>query len=220
MVHCSNNDLKSLRSGNILCFGNYDWRVLDIHNGKALLLSEKIIEKKKYHQQSMNITWAECDLRDYLNGANKYRSVGFYDNLISSTPQLAIRIAETEVTTRENSWYGTNGGAVTNDRIFLLSIDEMVQYFGGRGQLKNRLDNSWAIVDEYDSERVAYDTNDMAYWWWLRSPGHINEFAARVSGRGRINLRGFSVVSESAGYGASPEIAGGGGLHPAMWLIF
>ena len=54
MVHYLNNDLELLRSGDTLCFGKHDWRVLDIHNGNALLLSEKIIEKRKYHQQPMN----------------------------------------------------------------------------------------------------------------------------------------------------------------------
>ena len=90
----------------IIPFGGYDWRILDEQNGKALILSEKIIEKRAYHSSYSDITWENCTLRSYLNGE-------FYN---SFSPKDRLRIA---------------GGIATTDRIFLLSIDEVQRYLSG-----------------------------------------------------------------------------------------
>ena len=100
--------------GSIIPFGGYDWRVLDVQNNKALILSEKIIEERAYKRK--DITWETCKLRRYLNGA-------FYNKFSS---QDRARIAETRITTN-NPWY--KEGNATNDKIFLLSIQELALYY-------------------------------------------------------------------------------------------
>ena len=42
--------------GDIIQFGGHDWRVLDVRDGKALLLSDKIIEKRPYHDEYEDVT--------------------------------------------------------------------------------------------------------------------------------------------------------------------
>jgi len=61
---------ESWQIGNVQSFGGYNWRVLDIQNGQALLLSELILEKRPYHKEQVNITWENCTMRNYLN--NKF----------------------------------------------------------------------------------------------------------------------------------------------------
>jgi hypothetical protein len=54
--------------GSVIPFAGYDWRVLEVKGGKALLISEKVLEAREYNNELKNITWAECTLRAYLNG--------------------------------------------------------------------------------------------------------------------------------------------------------
>ena len=48
-------------------FGKYQWRVLDIKDNAALIITDKIIEQRSYHNKYVEITWAESSLREYLN---------------------------------------------------------------------------------------------------------------------------------------------------------
>ena len=186
----------TINVGDIIPFSKYSWRVLDIQDGKALILSERVIEKRLYHSSWAAVTWETCTLRQYLNGE-------FYNSF--STEEKA-RIAETRIPNNNNPWYGTNGGNVTNDRIFLLSIEEVVKYFGDSGQLRNRPSNSAYINDKYNSARIAQDGNGGASWWWLRSPGINSFYAASVDSDGSIYINRVNVVY------------GGGGIRPALWL--
>ena len=191
-------------------FGKYDWRVLDVQNGKALLLTEDIIEERCYHSSWERITWEGCELRGYLNGA--------FLQAFSSSEQS--RIASVTNTNPDNPWYGTLGGGDTTDKVFLLSIDEVVKYFGDSGDLRARKDNRLRdyINDQYNEARMAKygKTSDRLIpvgggaWWWLRSPGGFDDddkfaFAAVVDSDGWLLINGAFVGD-------------GGGVRPALWL--
>jgi hypothetical protein len=97
-------------------FGQYNWRILDIQDGKALLITQDIMEKKPFNDKQANTDWETCTLRKYLNG-------DFY-NRFSAADQA--RIAATKVDNPKN---GSYGGRSTKDNIFLLSVDEANKYF-------------------------------------------------------------------------------------------
>jgi serine/threonine protein kinase len=120
-----------------LPFGKYTWRVLDVRNGQVLLLSEEIIEKRRYHKKSKKITWKDCELRQYLNGS--------FLQSFTKTEQTAI--IEVVNVNSKNQWYGTKGGDNTTDKIFLLSIDEVLLYFGDSGQVIDRPAGAYYIQD-------------------------------------------------------------------------
>ena len=172
------------------------WKVLDVKQGKALIISENIIEERAYHDTKTDITWEDCDLRKYLN--SKY---------YQSLPEIfRNRISETNLINENNQWYGTNGGKNTTDKIFLLSISEVVRYFGDSGQLTKRpKSDSWCIDDQYNSKRVA-NFNVSACWIWLRSPGDNGYYASEVNFPGNISMYGHNVNHSS------------GGVRPALWL--
>ncbi len=172
-------------------FGGYDWRVLDIEKGKALLLSDKIIECRAYapglrlvsedsyehYFVGSTTTWFDCSLRRYLNAE-------FYQSL---NEHVKARIAETTVVNGDNFVYKIDGGKDTHDKIFLLSIDEAVRYFQGEGL------------------RIAKDDADEAASWWLRSPGCEGYNVATVVSGGYINWEGSFAKLER-------------GVRPALWL--
>jgi hypothetical protein len=205
MTHNEKNDFP-LGIGDVIKFGPYDWSVLDVQEGKALIITEKVVEDRAYHETETDITWSDCTLRQYLNGE-------FYDSFGASDK---ARIAATKNANRDNPWYGTRGGEDTTDKVFLLSLEEVVRYFGDSGQLQlvNR-DESSAEIDElnseiddyYNEERTACDNDMVDTMWWLRSPGSLSILAASVDDLGVIDVKGYGVFGN------------GGGVRPALWLM-
>jgi hypothetical protein len=177
-------------------FGAYDWRVLDVQGDRALLVSKDIIAKKEYNETYTAVTWETCTLRKWLNK----------DFLHTFNKKDQSRIVITKNPNEDNQWYGTNGGGRTKNRIFLLSISEVVKYLGDSGQLKNKnlKLKSW-IQDQFNSERISKFNNSRS-WWWLRSPGDGSGNAAVVYDDGHLIMNGGNVSFES------------GGVRPALWL--
>ena len=178
-------------------FGGYDWRLLEAQNDKVLLLSESILEEKPYHSSFTEITWEQCTMRQYLN-----------DELYNKFSQIdQNRIIRTNVINNKNPWYDTDGGNNTDDYLFLLSLEEIVQYFGDSGQLSNRPDaNASWINDNFNNNRIAYYATGTPSFWWLRSPGDYGDGASGVGSSGNISIDG-SNVNDSIG-----------GARPALWL--
>jgi hypothetical protein len=180
-----------------------DWLVLAMEEEKALLISEKVLEERPYHKDGGEITWEKCSLRKYLND-------DFYNRLGAAKGA----VAETKNSNPNNPWYETKGGSSTTDKVFLLSLDEVVRYFGDSGDLKNKrrkdgdgklVSDGWYVQDKFNSARIAKDKKGAACWWWLRSPGSSSYGAARVSLGGSVGVDGDVV---SADYG----------VRPALWL--
>ncbi|MDR0469488.1 MAG: DUF6273 domain-containing protein [Peptococcaceae bacterium] len=194
-----NTDLYSSATvGDIVQFGGYDWIVLDVQNGKALIISDKILAKRAYYPGDESITWEESSVRGYLNGS-------FYDGTF--TTEEKARISETSVINDNNPWFGTNGGIVTVDKLFLLSIEEVVQYFGDSGELEEaNTGRVFVLTDQYNSARIAYDETGTASLWWLRSPGDFTYKAALVTYDGILSVMGGFAEVDS------------GGVRPALWM--
>jgi hypothetical protein len=184
----------------VMHFGGYVWRVLDIQDDKALLLCEQVVEKQSYHEQYEPVTWADCTLRRYLNEH-------FYNNFNETDRR---RILETRLPNSNNPWFGTNGGRDTTDRIFILSIDEVVKYLGDSGQCRNKNPESkYYINDKFNGVRTTRSSDDLPSSWWLRSPGNNPNFAACVTVEGRIAVSGDFV---------NRDYFFVGGFRPAMWI--
>ena len=189
----------SVQVGDTIEFGWYDWRVLEIRDGRALILSEEILERRLYHSNHSDITWEHCSLREYLNG-------WYYDNRFTTDEKN--RIADVRNSNPANQWFSARGGENTIDRVFLLSLEEVVRYFGDSGQLANMsIGAHRRIDDEYNSNRIAVDKDTKEAWyWWLRSPGVLNHFAVNVDDLGYVGVGGLFVEADF------------GGVRPALWL--
>jgi hypothetical protein len=192
-----------LNIGDIIQFGRDDWRVLDIQSGKSLILSEYIIKILPYHSQPTAITWEKCELRKLLNR-------DFCDSTFSAYEKEQIAVT-TVLRNNDNPWYGTTGGNTTIDKVFLLSLDEVLKYFGDSRILNKRPDSDGYhekyIDDKYNSSRIARTkSSGTDPHWWLRSPGSYGRSVMLVYSDGRIDLHGAEVG------------VGGHGVRPALWL--
>jgi len=174
---------------------NYKWRVLVIQGDRALLLSEDIIDRQPYHKEWISVTWETSALRHYLNGE-------FYARFSS---QDQTRIIEVVNRNMNNQWSGTRGGNNTSDKVFLLSLEEVVKYFGDSGRLWHKSpEREYWIDDIYNGNREAkFKKRSLA--WWLRSPGEGFCEAVAVAHDGSILMDGF-IVDHSEG------------VRPALWL--
>jgi hypothetical protein len=161
-----------------IVFGGRNWLILAESGGKALIISENIVAERAYHPENDFMTWEECELRAWLNGE-------FYDSFSAGEQG---RIVTTTVVTPNNEEYDTPGGNDTEDKIFLLSVDEAYEYFA---------DND---------ARVATDGGTDGVWWWLRSPGSSKTNVACVNFIGGVSPNGSPVNMSSYG------------VRPAMWI--
>ena len=197
--------------GSSITFGGYQWRVLDIKENKALILTEDIIEQQGYNNFAGNVTWAECSLRKYLNS-------GFYDRFSATERDRIIPVWNKNP---DNPWYGSSGGEDTYDYIFLLSIEEAVcQYFGDSSMhLINRKPRQlywFQNKDENNSKRIA-QLHGHIWWWWLRSPGRDNRRAVYIHGDGNIGIQGNGTYHYNS-KNVHPAGDNTGGVRPALWL--
>ena len=183
-------------------FGGIDWLVLDENDDRKLMISKYILDVKSYHNVAWeSITWADSSIRSWLNSE-------FY-NQFSEAERM--RIVETNLVNNDNLWIGTAGGANTVDKIFLLSTEEIVRYFGDSGQLEIPHEfpdeQWWGFNDQYRNTRKAREQNGRFYEpWWLRSPGSVTLYAAFIDSDGSVFVAGSIMVDHVLG------------IRPAMWI--
>lgn len=200
--------MENFKMDSTLSFGGYNWRVLDIQDNVALLITEDIIEQRAYHDAYKDITWADCSLRKYLNGE-------FYDKFSEADKSRIMPVINKNL---DNQWYGSKGGVDTKDSIFLLSIEEVCKYFGdSRSKLYNRGKNQrywFERKDENNNKRIArFEGETWGSWWWLRSPGRVSVKAVYIHGDGNIGIQGNNILKGNISDGKCT-----GGVRPALWL--
>ena len=127
------NPYSNVQVGDHIEFGSYEqdgdetngaepisWEVLDIEDGKALIISDYVLDVMEYHKDDEDITWADCTLRTWLNN-------DFYEEAFTEKEQGSIDYSEIQNT--DNFAFGTEGGEDTEDYVFLLSLDEVKKYY-------------------------------------------------------------------------------------------
>ncbi len=192
--------------GDILTFGRYEqdsnlnngmepleWIVLDYDEteNKALLLSRFGLDAKPYHREDTTITWENCFLRSWLNGA-------FLETAFTEEERHAILKTDVDNSKRQgNSGWNTDGGSNTMDQFFLLSYQEVSEKYFMNGESRT------CKVTPYAISSGVYTSNGNG-WWWLRSPGRSQNYAARVVSDGSL---GNGVVNFDRGC-----------VRPACWL--
>lgn len=157
-----------VRDGDYIYFGNYyehtghpgfiKWKILKEEDGKLLIISTDVLDHQPYNSEKANVTWETCSLRAWLN--DDFINVAF-----SASEQKYI--ITTTISNPDNPDYGTEGGNDTEDKIFLLSIDEVNTFY----------------PEKNDRYRDSY--------WWLRSPGQVSRCAACIGKDGWATSGGY-----------------------------
>ncbi len=204
-----------MKINDVIQFGKYKWRILDIQDNKVLIITQDIIEIRLYDLHFAGEVWETCSLRKYLN--NEF--------LNQFTFEEQAQIKETLISNLDNPKHCTWGGNDTYDKIFLLSIEEAYKYFGGSDDIRKHdivTDVDYNLFsDSHNFDRQAKYRGDFAFWW-LRSPGsqcdsgafdfddNDTGYATFISDSGCIGIDGLDL------YGFMD--VGGVGVRPALWL--
>lgn len=179
------SSLTNTEVGDIITFGTNEecreWLVLDKTEDSLLIVSTTTFGKTSYHSELAATTWENSYLRKWLNGE-------FLQEAFSIKEREIIEF--TDVTNEPNPEYGTDGGNNTQDRIFLLSVEEAKKYYPEASDLKTK------------------SFEGQVSWWWLRTTGYSSDRAAVVTPEGTINTYGNTVDNT------------GGAIRPAMWIRY
>lgn len=152
------------------------WIVVGKEENRLLLLSKYCLDNQPYHSKNGSVTWEESLMRSWLNGE-------FCDAVFTAPEQMLLE--ETELVNRDNTRYGTPGGANTVDRVFLLSVDEVKTYLTHS--------QCYGQVTAYADARDCYNNASGYAYWWLRTPGVYGRDAMYVGPNGEYSLYGYVV---------------------------
>ena len=182
------------------------WRVLQNSGRDLFILSENILDCKRYHGEYADITWRDCDLRKWLNAE-------FYN--------AAFNAAEKGFVKTTCCTDNGEGSPDTEDKIFLLSIAEVKRLTDTLGKdifdkKRRAVGTEFAKVKKADGCHLyVYDgsVNDGyitengkkhgCSWWWLRTQPGGSSRATFVCLHGSV--RGYGRVSRGR-YGLRPAL--------------
>ncbi len=171
------------------------WIVLAVEDGRALLISEYVLDALTFHTDgdsyTVNTTWENCQMRQWLNGE-------FLETAFSAEESARIALSALTNPDRVDAYYTVEGGEDTEDRLFILSAEEYDRYLANS---KTRI----AHPTKYAASKVRLWSTGNGADWRLRSPGAGQNFTQYISGRGYIQDEGLRCNSET-------------GFRPALWV--
>lgn len=180
-----------------------EWTVLDVKDGKALVLCKNIIEFMKYHSYTSpsksGYTWGDSTLRQWLNK-------NFYNRAFSNEEKE--KIIPTAVYNDDNPIFGTEDGGDSFGRIFILSASELNRYLpDSADRMASRLPSAQSIdpntgMNDSAEEHPYLNTS----YYWVRTPGLYGYSQCYVHYTGNILYDGQSKSNWIVG------------VRPAMWV--
>lgn len=167
-----------------------EWYILDC-KGKLMLISKLALDCRQYHNEEVeDITWETSFIRYWLNHV-------FFSEAFNIEEKSFIH--NNYISADKNIWYRTDPGKDTRDAVFLLSINEVEKY------LPSDIDRQ-CMPTEYAVNQGAWKGFEGNCWWWLRTPGFADNFAAFIRSGGGIRDLGADVFYKK------------GAIRPAIYV--
>lgn len=161
------------------------WRVLrEEKEGSLLLLSEYALDCQPFHDTFEGTTWENASLRRWLN--EEFLNQAFQEK------DRAL-LLPSAVSADKNPGYSTDPGNDTEDRIFLLSTVETMQYFSSDEERR-------CYATDYASSRGAAFVGErspdgaLSCAWWTRTPGAVQNQTSLIFYDGRVEYYGHEVI--------------------------
>ncbi len=199
--------LASIKVGDSFSFGSYEqdndlsngkerieWLVLDIQDGKALLVSKYALDSLRFNNERKDvITWETCSLRKWLN-------TEFLQEAFSPTER---RMIQNSFVKAENKLsYGDAAINDTYDRIFLLSSSEAENYLDWWNMYSRYTDFAFSRGLTYSD--FYGESGFSTCIWWLRDNYYSLSTASCVDLSGNISAASVNEI--------------GIAVRPALWL--
>lgn len=161
------------------------WRVLSVKDEEAVLMAEQCLDCLAYKESGEELeifpaTWETSSLRAWLNET-------FYKNAFNEAEQSAIKT--TTVVNENNPLTGAEGGADTQDKLYLLSIAEAGrEEYGFESGFDTESETRCAKATDYANGKFNH-YEDNASYWWLRSQGSTQKHVATIGKQGEIEAK-------------------------------
>ena len=196
------------------------WRVLNVSEDKALLLSDLVLDDQD-NSSDVGLIWEYSDIRSWLNAYDAdenesekdYSNKNFIDCAFTQKEQKSI------LNDMENSSHTEE-----NDKIFLLSDKEINaadkgKVYGFVEDYFSKSDEDWSDIDD-EAKRSRSSTYAKAMglfsgtsgsalkncYWWLRLPNGSNWDDAGVVTKGGGFIRSYASTIEADIGGVRPAI--------------
>lgn len=189
------------------------WRVLEVRDGTALLLSHAAVECEPFQTDLRDVSWATCTLRSRLNGYGAEANASgtdfsgsgasFLDNAFTAEERDAI--LEYPVRNEANYYFGMDSGEDTADRVFLLAESGLfvhdsaeIHGFGRRDEIPDRA-KQFKPTDYAIRKGVWQDSGETGNVFWItRTTGYTHANVVYVDESGCMYNRGILVTCKDA----------------------
>ncbi|WP_438492697.1 DUF6273 domain-containing protein [Paenibacillus sp. IHBB 3054] len=204
----------SAKPGEIFTFGTYPqtvggedrtpikWRVLQNSGSELFILSEYILDCRRYHGEYADITWRDSDLRRWLNDE-------FYNAAFNDSEKRFIKTTHCA----DNG----EGSADTEDKVFLPSVSEVKELTYKLDEVslsakRRAIATEFARIKKNDgchlyvynkkvkNDYITEEGEELGCsWWWLRTQHGSSSRAFFIGPRssirsyGRVNLACYGV---------------------------
>ena len=167
------------------------WRVLSVDGDDVFLLSDRNLSREVYNSlcDEKGVKWETSTIRSWLNGYNAeanicgrdYTDDNFLDTAFDEFEQAAIK--DTLVVNTDNSSAFPDNGNDTTDKVYLLSVPEIMKESYG-------FVSTWNKSKPREAKNTAYiDASESKGDWWLRTLGEVSSFgdkACHIDCEGRL----------------------------------
>ena len=143
--------LADLKTGDEFSFGRIaekqlKWRVIETDEGKieAICLPDRYLTELPFNEEYVQTTWKTSSLRKFLNEEFTYAAF---------SEEERSRLISTNVTNDDNSRFGTSGGDPTEDKVFILSEQEVSRLIPD-GFIKKK--NMWLRTPGYSHYAASF----------------------------------------------------------------
>lgn len=175
------------------------WRVLNVDGDKALLVADKALDLKPYHNTYTDVTWETCSLRSWLN--NTFINSAFLANEQNAIPSVTVKAEGSIRPAADEDDNKVDGGKDTTDKVFILSFSEVSGKYGFR-----TIEDLDSYGDYDEAKKCAMTNYANAFttssaeekedcYWWIRNPGDFPSMAVVSGENGRVLGYGNGVNS-------------------------
>ena len=200
------------------------WRVLQVNAQKteAILLADQVLTEGMEYNKKGGEVWAKTTIRSWLNGYGKkenasgidYSADNFMDIAFTPAEQAALKTAtvrnkDVTVIPTEGETQHFPGGPTTNDKVYLLSKEEIENpdygFAPGGGPI-------WGPVETRHTTATAYANRfeplNPVEGYWLRGRGNksYSAWAVKITNEYDGGYGGIGEDTTITDYGARPVI--------------
>ncbi|MBO6090393.1 MAG: DUF4214 domain-containing protein [Lachnospiraceae bacterium] len=158
--------------GDIIKFGKYEqdgnlsngkedieWVVLSVKSGKAFVTSKYVLDYLPFDTEGVDVCWETSSLREWLNN-------DFYNDSFSENEKQSITLSTIKNINNPRNSEHAEPLNDTDDKVFLLSVEEVMTYFGECIYYDEEYD--WYYYPGLFIEPTEYAKMKGIPWWTLQ----------------------------------------------------